>query len=384
MLYQNGFIRFGLAATLLLSGCEQSEFVEAAKLGAMHLTDSQEYSETLKSLLIGDWVMEQKEIRVWHKPDSKADAREDLSEVEEKVIRSAAEVVPMEIGLGNGSPIGRIYGGPYLLNYKNTEYLFALSRDDRTWGYDHDRCFMLYKKKSEVQAKEPKTHLRGLSCKDANQITSNAIVPEIPGFEALSERGKEILNGLSDRQWSKTKDLRFRSSWTDREVLASWKEKFKFNFWDDFSKFNYQNSFSDSGGSSHWIGPFTDLPVVRKIGERKVNSDVSEFVIWADRRFFFLEIHRHMSFVTGKSEFWAAESMDQVKAIEEPSLAWYRYPALEKEGDEIYGRHRDVYHHADAHYIVLRYDETKPGELEVQFHMVDPLFPSVTTVYQAE
>ncbi|MGE0614228.1 MAG: hypothetical protein AB7P04_01195 [Bacteriovoracia bacterium] len=378
----------GVASTQ--AGGVSSSMVAAAKQTAIYISDSPTYRRAINGLLDWPWKLADGKIVVWRKAVEDAPTTEDLRELKKLTITSIDELRLSEIGLSDpGLPDPGIYGGPYQMKLKGSEFVFLLTRDGRPWGYDHDRCFMLFKDVTAVATPGSETGVIDLTCKDASKIKEGARFIRPSGFQDLTAAGKDLLTALSNRSWARTSTIEYKPFPVEEPnnvYSVNSKEEFQFSFWGDFQYFDYRSAYRHS---SQWgsIGRFVDKQVIAQIGMRTAANGATEFLVWAHHPNFQYQRANKMGFNHTIDGVWSATSREELAEIRSKSAdrlfkcfqGWdcsWRKNILKN----YWSLNDDI----AAQYIVIQYDPARPDGLGVQFHGVDARFDTLSSTFQAE
>ncbi len=356
----------------------RAPIVDTALNGSAHMTESLQYVQALKALLGKNWALSDGPIHIWTIPDPKVPATADHRELQEKLVTDPATLDPKEVGIWPGNPDGDLYAGPFIAQLQNKPYVFALSYDNRPWGYDATRCFIFYRALDSIQDKNQKTNLAEVSCKDAERIRNLATFPMAQGFEPLNNDGKKLLTSLSNQNWAKTIQMPI-PRYPDRTV--TYREKFRFSFWNDFSKFQY-TSRVEVGAGDATTSPIEDIA---QLGMRSAGPGITEFLIWGHRTHFISQSANKMNFMHIKTDLWSIKAWDEIEPLYDANPNYYCYDGFDCSG--AFNKNQlwtSIYQELAAEYIVMSYDKAKPNELTVRYEEIDPRFPSLTTTYQSQ
>lgn len=375
-----------IATHTLSATASTKSFMKVLKKNPVeYVTESGDYQKVMASLLAKGWTLGSKSLQVHHKADSNAEMRPDFSEVEIRTITDAGMLQPENIGLDVGSYDSLIFAGPYVVGKGEHRYAFVITVDDRTWGYSRDRYYVLFKQLSQVGVTGALTEVEYISYGQASAIKENAAFPLPAGYAALTADLKSMLTALSNKKWLRANTIDLKSMWSDRIYSSTWREELKFEFWNDFSRINYTSGVYVPNGS-HTSGPFSELPKIRAIGARTVAPGVHEFIVMAGNTWAMYQKDNFMGFVRGNPELFQAKNQKEIESAQSRMVSYaYCYAGFDCAA-QIKQRTWPANDSLslDAGSITLRYDESKPDSLTIQYGMTHPVLEGATTEYRAE
>ena len=351
-----------------------------------YITESKQYQAAMHSLLAKNWVLGGSSLHVYFKADPKAEKRPDFSELVLKKVTDTSNLLPEEIGVIAGDPYGRIYAGPFLAGQGERQYVFVVSVDDRPWGYDHNRYFVLFRKLKSVDSAQA-TEVESIPYSSASKIKAQAFYAVPTGYQPLSAEGKKILTQASNQKWARSVSYDMKSGWSDKIFKNTWKHEFHFEFWNDFKNMNYAAKMNEPNGESN-AGPFERLQNVFTIGERLVAVGVHEYAIMAGNTWALFQSENRAVFFVAKEDFFGAKSAEEATAILEKKVACnYCFDGYDCSKADAYWTKEytpGATYQADVGMLVIRVDESNPRSLQVRFELTDPRYEGLTNIFQAE
>lgn len=367
------------------------------------ITDSQFFQKALHALLSKNWALGSSSLVVDETPGKR------------KRVTDAAKLKPEEIGISIGSGTGGVYAGPYQIGQGKDQYVFVMTVDSRSYGYDHDRYYVIYRKLEALD--ETPSEIESISSKRAYRVKENVQYPLPSGYSPLNEAGKTALIELSNKNWIRSIQYDVPSIFSDSKKVyrSTWKHSFHFGFWNDFKRMNYSMKLEQPNRENS-VGPFQDsLPVLFTMGERVISPGIHEYAIIAGNTWAMYQSANQMTVVTANEDFFNTKSWDQAdKELLKRVPNDYWFPGFERSRTECEAEvaslpernrnaktvpntievlNENTYRcthpleaggSADAGLIVLRVDESKPNSLEVRYELTDPRVEGLTNSFQAD
>lgn len=364
-------------------------FSKALKSGKVrYITDSGLYKDAMESLLAKGWKLGSRSLKVHYKADPNQDPQPDYSEVKVITVTDAEKIQPEEIGLSVGDSDASIYAGPFVVGQDKNRYAFVLTVDGRTWGYDRNRYFVLFKPVSSLKDPKILTEVEAIPEKKAYSIKTGAEHLLPAAYASLSQKGKDLLTQLSNQKWKQSVTFETTSPWSSQLMSLTYSQSLEFKFWEDFKRMDYTARVSHPSGSAG-SGPFTTIPEIFNIGEKEVTPGIYEFAIMAGNRWAMYEHANHLDFYVGNPKIFNAKSWEEAEEIFSEKFT-YSYCYRGFNCSEMYAKlsFSDVkFYDASARILVLRYNESKPETLEVRYELAtNPRIEALKlkTVFQAE
>lgn len=358
-----------------------------------HITEPSEFQTALQSLLTKNWALAYGRLKIQYKADPKAEPRPDFSEVEFKTINNPADLHADELGICPDESNGCVYGGPFVIGKGDQKFAFILTVDDRTWGYDRDQYFVIYKKWSELKLDTP--HLvASLPYSVASTIKKNASYPLPLGFQAPSDSGKKLLTELSNRQWLREVTHHWEEELYDfqdghwvkvkKPQASYYSNSFKFEFWNDFKNINYKMILKEPM-SLHTLGPYTNVPDVFALGEKEVAPGVHQFAILAGNRWAMYQGSNRADYLWTNEEFFNATDINQADHLYSQKFAF----SICHKGHDCSKMYKQVLERRagndmEAGLMILEWNEAHPDEIKMILHMTHQSFEGHTSTFFAK